>query len=472
MKNKFSYVFITIVISIVCSIVLTSGGAGEGTSTNGAAGEGSKDDVSTIVFWTDQTQAERLAQIQLLMDTFEALNPQYKVELAAVDINEFTQQFNTASSSGTLPNLLHTTTQFLLSYDEEGLVDTEATGAVIDKLGKDKFYNGAANISRSVSNNGYFMVPYHFMVQGIWYRKDWFAEAGLSPPNTRDSLLAAAKHFYKPDQNQYGLLVGTKAQEQYNEQILLQLATAHNAYLFDKQGKLAIDSPEMLDALEYYKELSQYTPPGPQTWRSRDYYLQGKLAMFFYSSFIMDDLAIQEVAANSLTSENFEELQGADFDRNLVENTGFVSGFKWDVESTYAEINGLSILKNTNNKAVEGTKKLIEFLFERDNYITWVHIVPGGMFPVFEEVINSEEFINDPKGVYKRYGQNKIKDLAAGINNPKAFIIRDGVVYPDAASVASKKIIPDLIYSITETDTPITQAVADAKKKIEELLAE
>ena len=53
----------------------------------------------------------------------------------------------------------------------------------------------------------------------------------------------------------------------------------------------------MKEAVEYYAELAKYNPPGPQTWRARDYYLQGKLAMFYYSTYIMDDLALAEVAA-------------------------------------------------------------------------------------------------------------------------------------------------------------------------------
>ncbi len=442
-----------------------------GGSDSSAGGSEGKSGVTTITFWTDQTQEERMANIRLLMDTFEALNPEYKVELVAVDVNEFTQQMNTAASSKTLPNLIHTTTQFLLSYDEEGLIDTQATEDVLESIGSSNFFPGAVSVSESVSNDGFFMIPYHFMVQGIWYRNDWFDKAGLAPPNTRENLLVAAKHFYKPENNQYGLLLGTKAQEQYNEQILIQLATANNAYLFDKDGNLAIDSPEMIEALEYYKELSQYTPPGPQTWRSRDYYLQGKLAMFFYSSFIMDDLALQEVAANSLTSENFEELEGGEFDKNLVTNTGFVSTFEWDDNSSYAEINGLSIVKGDNKKQVEGTQALVEFLFEKDTYISWVHMVPGGMFPVLQDVASSDEFFADPKGVYVRYGKEKINDLVAGVNSPKSFVVRDGVVYPEAATVASKLIIPDLIYRITEEGEDVSTAATEAKQQIEDLLA-
>ncbi len=459
-KNTIFSLIMYIAVSTVCIFFLTGAGGNE----NGSSGK------TVITFWTDQTQTERMTQTRLLMDTFEALNPEYKVELVAVDVNDVTTQISTAASSNTLPNLITTSTQFLLSIDEEGLIDTQATQAAFDAIGKDDFFAGARNISKSIKNDGDFMVPHHFFVQGIWYRKDWFDEAGLSAPNTKDALLTAAKYFYQPDKNQYGLLIGTKAQEQYNEQNLLQIATAHNAYLFNKDGSLAIDSPEMIEAVEYYKELSQYTPPGPQTWRSRDYYLQGKLAMFFYSSFIMDDLALQEIATNSLTAENFAELEGAEFDKNLVVNTGFVPSFKWDEESSYAEIGGLSILKNDNKAAVEGAKKVIQFLFEKDSYIAYVHMVPGGMLPTLKSISQDSDFFNDPKGVYARYGKEKIQDLIAGINYPKSFLIRDGVVYPQAAVVASKLIIPDMLYEVTEENIPVQQAIADAKKKIEATL--
>ena len=437
----------------------------------GAGGNEKESSGPTIItFWTDQTQTERMTQTQLLMNTFEALNPEYKVELVAVDVNNVTTQISTAASSNTLPNLITTSTQFLLSIDQEDLVDTQATQEVFNAIGKDDFFAGARNISKSVKNGGYFMIPHHFMVQGIWYRKDWFDEAGLSAPNTKDALLKAAKYFYQPNKNQYGLLLGTKSQEQYNEQNLLQIATAHNAYLFNKDGSLAIDSPEMIEAVEYYKELSKYTPPGPQTWHSRDYYLQGKLAMFFYSSFIMDDLALQETAANSLTAENFAELEGAEFDKNFVVNTGFVPSFKWDEESSYAEIGGISILKSDNKTAVEGTKKIIQFLFEKDSYIAYVHMVPGGMLPTLISISQDSDFFNDQKGVYASYGKEKIQNLVAGINSPKSFFIRDGVVYPQEAVVASKLIIPDMIYEVTEKNVPVKQAIADAKQKIEAVL--
>ena len=38
--------------------------------------------------------------------------------------------------------------------------------------------------------------------------------------------------------------------------------------------------------------LAKYNPPGPQNWRARDYYLQGKMGMFFYSTYTNGEIRI------------------------------------------------------------------------------------------------------------------------------------------------------------------------------------
>ena len=154
----------------------------------------------------------------------------------------------------------------------------------------------------------------------------------------------------------------------------------------------------MTETVEFYNELQQYSPPGPQTWRARDYYLQGKMAMFFYSTYIMDDLALAKVAASSLTGDNFELLSGGTFDPDLVKNTKMVSSFKNTQESSYGVIVTLGITKNDDVKKTNAAKRLVSYLYEEDAYVSFLHMAPGGMNPVIRSVARSSKFMNDPKG--------------------------------------------------------------------------
>jgi multiple sugar transport system substrate-binding protein len=339
------------------------------------------------------------------------------------------------------------------------------TTALVEKIGKSNFYTGALKQVESQVNGQYYALPYHGWVQGIWYRSDWFEEAGLEPPTTWENTLKAARYFYKPDQNQYGILVGTKA-EPYAEQCFTPIAMSNNAGLFDKDGKLIFNSPEMKEAVEYYAELAKYNPPGPQNWRARDYYLQGKMAMFFYSTYIMDDLALADVAAGSLTSENFESLKGSTFDPDLVEHTRLAPIMTNKSSSGYGTVVTLGLFKQTDKSKTEAAAKFVEYLYSQNAYITFLHMAPGGMNPMIRGIADNPRFQNDPKGIFKNYGPEKMAEIIEGLNSIESFGIVEGRKIEAASVINAQQIIPEMIYRITQTGAGVDETMAWAEKEM------
>ncbi len=423
----------------------------------------------TIDFWSTQTQSDRMATIQVLIDTFEALNPNISVNLVAVDENEMATQLNTAAAAGTLPGMIECAAENAVAFGTEGLLDPQAITKVIDEIGKSKFYAGTLRLNETAAKGSYYGVPYHGWVQGIWYRADWFEEAGLNPPATWEDIRKAAEYFYQPDKNQYGILVGTKA-EAYAEQCFTQIAMANGAELFDADGNLIFDSPEMQEAIEYYAQLAQYTPPGPQTWRARDYYLQGKMAMFFYSTYIMDDLAIEENAENSLTSENFADLEGRSFDPELVQNTRLAPTISKTQDAGYGTIVSFGIPDHGDAAKIAAAQKFIRYLFTPNAYITWLHMAPGGMNPVLKEIATNARFQNDPKGIFKHYGAEKMAEIIQGLDSIETFSIVDGNRMAAASTIYSKQIIPQMIYKITQEGMSVDKAMEWAEAEMKKLM--
>lgn len=162
--------------------------------------------------WTTQTQSDRVSNIQLLIDTFAALNPGIDINLVPVDENDLPVQVAASAAAGTLPALGEGGSENAISFGSEGLLDMDASTDFIKSFGKNRFYEGTLNILQSPTRGKYYAVPYHGWIQGIWYRKDWFADAGFDAPEDWDSIENAARHFYQADKNQYGILVGTKAE--------------------------------------------------------------------------------------------------------------------------------------------------------------------------------------------------------------------------------------------------------------------
>ena len=449
---------------ILLSTFVWAGGQSE-TATEAAEVSGPV----SIDFWTTQTQSDRMATIQVLIDTFEALNPNISINLVAVDENDMATQLNTSAAANTLPAMIECAAENAVAFGSEGLLNAEAITEVIKDIGKERFYAGTLRLNETARKGMYYAVPYHGWVQGIWYRADWFEEAGLNPPSSWDDILKAAQYFYKPAENQYGILVGTKA-EAYAEQCFTQIAMANGAQLFDAEGNLIFNSPKMREAVEYYAELAKYNPPGPQTWRARDYYLQGKMAMFFYSTYIMDDLAIEAAAKDSLTNENFEDLAGKNFDPELVQNTRLSPIIRNTQNAGYGTIVSFGIPDHGDQAKIAAVQKFIKYLFTPNAYITWLHMAPGGMNPVLKEIATNARFQNDPKGLFQHYGKDKMAEIIQGLDSIETFSIVEGKRMAAASTIYSKQIIPQMLYKITQEGMDIDAAMEWAEAEMKKLM--
>ncbi len=424
---------------------------------------------TTTEFWTTETQSDRMKTIQLLVDTFQALNPHITVNLVPVDENDMPSQMAAASAAGTLPGLIEGSSELMLAFGEEGILDVKGAGKLINKVGKERFFQGALKMMQTSGGGNYYALPYHGWIQGIWYRADWFKKAGLGPPDTWENILKAAKTFYKPRQNQYGILVGTKP-EAYTEQCFTQIALSNGAEEFNSAGELIFNSRQTLEALKFYAELAKYNPPGPQTWRARDYYIQGKLAMFFYSTFIMDDLALAEVAAGSLTDTHFPQLGKSTFDPKLVDNTRVIATITKSEPGAYGAIVGLGLVNQRSKDKNEAARKFVEFLYEPTSYITFLHMAPGGMNPMLRDIAGKSEYLNDPKGVFNRYGRKKIEEIISGLDNIGSFTIVEGKTFPAAGKIYAKKIIPRMVYSVTIEGTKPADAIKWAEGQMRSVI--
>lgn len=425
---------------------------------------------ATVEFWTAQTQTDRLQNIELLASTFEALNDGVTVKVVAVDENEMATQMAAAVAAGTTPQLIEVNSEIIMALGEEGIVDTKTHQGVIKDIGKNRFHKGALTTLTSPSGD-YYGLPYHGWIQGIWYRKDWFDEKGLAAPNTWKNIETAAKALTDKANNQYGILVGTK-QDSYTEQVFTQLALSNNAAEFNAKGDLVFNSPATLETIKYYKELAKYNPPGPQNWRARDYYLQGKMGMFFYSSYIMDDLALAEVAKGSLSSENFKELSGGTFDPELVKNTAFAPIITNKSAASYGTLSGLVALKTQSAEDTKATKDFIEFMYDPASYITFLHMAPGGMNPMLKGIAEDPAYLEDPNGVFKLYGPDKMKQIVSGFDDIRSFSVVKGKTFPASGAIFAKSVIPRMIYDVTIEGKDPQAALDDAEAEMKAIMGE
>lgn len=130
----------------------------------------------------------------------------------------------------------------------------------------------------------------------LWYRKDWFAQEGLDPPQDWDDLLATARHFLQPQvRERYELMYplafpgGTASGEAtvYN---LMPFVWSAGGDIFDSDV-VVLDAPGTRRALQFLRELVtlyHVSPPEVVNYRedtAPQLFASGKAAMAFGGSY-------------------------------------------------------------------------------------------------------------------------------------------------------------------------------------------
>ena len=429
--KKRSLVFATTLVSLS---VLTACSSSSSQTT--ASGE------VTIQYWHTQTEEDRVKYLKEMLQAFEAENKGIHVEQVPVPEEDFPTKISAALGANKLPALIEAGNDEMLFLGTEGVSDQQAHEAIINEIGKDDFYKGALSTLKNPKENGYYGVPISGWVQGIWYNKQLFQEKGLEPQTTWENILKAAKAFYDPGHQKYGIVIGT-AKDDFTEQTFSQFALSNNAVVFGKDGSVKFDTPEMEDTLKYYKELAEFTPPGAETWReSREMYLSGRAPMVMYSTYLMGDL-----------SQNAE----------LAKNTGFAIP-EHRTKASYGVITGLTITNTVSAEEREAAMKLVKFLTKKENNIKYLHMSPGGSNPVRKSITQDPAYLDN--SVLKAFG-NTAKDIPAGLDNLQRFGLQDGVLYPQMGDISAQFIIGEAVNEMTEHQKNPAEVAGTAQEKME-----
>lgn len=421
-----------------------------------------------LTFWTTDADPRRIAAIQNLMRGFEGTRDGIVVRVNSVLSADLVDAFDEARSAGNLPDFVHAGSDSIVTLGVRGALDPDRTTRMMKDLRDGRFAGGARRMLRGPDGR-YYGIPMHGWLQGLVYRADWFEEAGLAPPTSWDRILAAAQALHEPEKNRFGVLIGTKP-DYYAQQVFSHLALSNGVKIVDATGAVVFDSPRTVETLTFLKDLAAFTPPGPQTWRGRDYFLQGRLAMMFYSTYIMDDLAVEEIAQDSLTGDNFDDLAGAPYDPSLVRNSQG-SMVLWNTRSAgYGAIIALGLTPTEDPARQAAQEQLLRFLFRRDVYVAWMHIEPGGNLPVIPEVAEDPRFYLDLRGVLGRFGRDRVQNVIRGMDDIDSVTVIDGVLRPEAALILEERIIAEMIRRTIWDDVPPAEAVTWATARMRALL--
>ncbi|QUQ64276.1 ABC transporter substrate-binding protein [Kutzneria sp. CA-103260] len=172
-----------------------------------ACGDDGGGGAETITFWDNNGGPARTPVLQHLIAEFERANPDVHVEYVGIPSSSVQQKYDTAIAGGATPDVGGITTSYLAD-----LVGQDALEPLDDRLSASPLHDKLLpdlvdDVRKASSDHKLYELPSSANLDVIWYRKDWFARAGLQPPSTWDDLLTDAAALTDKATNRYGYTI-------------------------------------------------------------------------------------------------------------------------------------------------------------------------------------------------------------------------------------------------------------------------
>ncbi|HHC08959.1 MAG TPA: extracellular solute-binding protein [Actinobacteria bacterium] len=452
---------------LLAVFALVAAACSTAATTTTAGGGGGPEAGVTIKFWSTETQPERLAKTQEIIDRFTEQTG-IQVQLTATQEDALPQLMLTNAASGTLPDVVFHPLDFTIGWANAGLLDVDAANEVVEKLGRDTFSQGALELA--TVDGKVAAVPSDGWGQLLIYRKDLFDAAGLERPDTFEKIEAAAKALHDPANDFYGITAANDPGAVFTQQTFEHFALANGCQLVDDAGGVTLDTPNCVGAIDFFTRLLEnYSPGGTQDVVStRATYFAGQAAMIVWSPFILDEMAGLRDAALPTCPECGDDLA------YLAKNSGFVPSFAGPdgAPAQYGQVSYMGIGKTEN---VAAAKQFVEFWLS-EGYLDWLSVAPEGKFPMRRgDADDPTKFIDGWRaletGVDRKaplsdyYSEEVIDELVEGSNNFDRWGFKQGQGEL-VAQVYATLIVPQTLDQVFQGQlTP-----AEAAKTMQELV--
>lgn len=398
----------------------------------------------TIEFMHSAVEQERQTVISQLIDRFQKENPSITVKQVPVEEDAYNTKIITLARSGSLPDVVEVSHDYAKVMDKEQLIDHEAVKTLINTLGEDAFYDGVLRVVRTEDGTGYTGVPVSAWLQGIWYRKSVLANAGIEEPKNWAQLLDAARRLTHARDKKYGIALPT-AESVMSEQTFSQFALSNNANVFNAEGNVTVNSPEMLASLNYYRELARCTMPGSNNvMEIKDAFMNGTAPMAVYSTYILP--AVQQ--------------------EGTLADLGFVVPTE-KTPAVFGVITSLTLTIGQTARENEASRKFVAFMEQAQNAAEWVLMSPGAVLPVTKAVAENPAFKDSP--AIKVFGTLPAQ-LIAQYPNMQVFGSVGEKNFTRMGDITGSAILGEMVNQVTVGNKEAAPVLERSQQRIQELI--
>jgi multiple sugar transport system substrate-binding protein len=253
----------------------------------------------------------------------------------------------------------------------------------------------------------------------------------------------------------YGIALALNNSNHTNDTVQ-SIMWSNGATILDKDGKLALNSPGAIQAYNYHKELFKYAPPGVAQYGNLE---------------VLNAFATGKVAHTNYPARMVLHVMRTN--PKLADSVGVVVKPKGpSAEGRFAATlytKAWGFPKGTKNLAL--AREFVQFLQTGERDTRWLHSVPVHFWPPRRSVATSAAYKQDPV-VQSSIGQAAAKAiLEEALPNAQPQLSEAGVVNPASFKILQAHVLAKMMQKMVLGNIPTDQAVAEAMKEGQELLA-
>ncbi|WP_027660766.1 extracellular solute-binding protein [Salinispora fenicalii] len=343
---------------------------------SGCGGSDAAADRSELVVWMMGEGSE--AQTTFLDGVeaeFRQLHPETDVVVQYLPWLEAPKKFQAALAGGAGPDVTE-----LGNTETQGWAAQGALANLTERFGAwDEGQDILPDLVRNAQLDGeQYGIPWYAGVRGIYYRTDWFAEAGVAePPKTWADLVAAAKAVQAKKPDTYGIALPGNSELPFYS-----FLWAAGAQIATKEGDTwtsGYRTPAARQAVKFWTDLvtvHKVAPPAAAGWNeidARTQFATGKAAMAFAGSW----------QQGAITKDNPEIEQ--------VWGTFPIPGLDGEPAPVFAGGSDLALWEDSERKDLAWD--YLTVLLSKKNDAAFAESL--GFFPVYRDLVGGDRYTND-----------------------------------------------------------------------------
>ncbi|MBO67439.1 MAG: hypothetical protein CL398_03925 [Acidiferrobacteraceae bacterium] len=401
----------------------------------------------TIRVWTVQNSPPQLEAYAEIVKSFEAAHQGIKVNIEPVSSNDIWPKLAAALGGGDVPDSIsQIVCPTAISLYDQGLL--APMDDVLNAVGMDDWQQNSLDIYTG-KDGGKFAACFANNSINLWYRKDLLEDAGMDVPVTWDEYVAAAKKMTKGDMYGCSLPYG---KTHMTNTIMWTFIYQAGGLVIGPDGSVVFNSPETVAAFEFMKEMRPYCPEGANSYSWGEVltaYVTGAAASCPYTGRAMINTNNQNPAiADHISCAPYPYMKG---------------GVPWWTSA----FETLTIPADCQN--MEEAKLWNAWCLQDEQYIRFLHAVPGHQIPVRKSIATGAAYANHP--LLEKY-QDEVAVMAdvSSKGAPPAKPFPDFPLISKAGDIQGSGIFAEIVQRVVINNESAKSAVAWGHDQIAKIM--